>query len=82
MMEAAKISIVKVLRESVFYSAKHLKEMTFFSLLNALFLVVAFKVMNAWHDRIFVIWLAAYYVFWFLVNIQAFWVCYGYHLNA
>ena len=39
--------------------------MTFFSILNALFFVVGFKVFDAWHDRFFVVWLAAYYVFWF-----------------
>ena len=65
MMEASKISLRKLFRESFSYCSSHIKEMIFFSLLNALFFVVAVKILYAWHDRAFVLWLADYYVFWF-----------------
>lgn len=65
MTAAAKISLRKLFGESFAYCATKWKEMTFFSVLNALFFAIGFKVFDGWHDRIFVVWLAAYYVFWF-----------------
>lgn len=60
-----KIQIKKLFADSAVYCLKNLHETALFSIVNIFFMIVGFKFINAWHDRLFLLWLAPYYMFWY-----------------
>lgn len=60
-----KIQIKKLFFDSALYCVKNWHEMALFSIVNILFMIVGFKILNAWHDGLFLLWLVPYYMFWY-----------------
>lgn len=65
MAEVRKICLKKLFENTTKYCLKNWHEMALFSIINAVFMVVGFKLLNAWHDKSFLLWLVPYYMFWY-----------------
>ena len=59
------LSLKHLFIDSANYCVNKWHEMALFSIINVIFLIVGFKILNAWHDRMFLLWLVPYYVFWY-----------------
>ncbi len=65
MTACPKFLMRKLFVDTCYYCSKNIVPVLFFTLVNVVFLAVGFKVLNGWHDRAFLLWLALYYVYWF-----------------
>ena len=61
----ADISLKRLFFNSGKYCITKWHEMSLFSIINAIFMIVGFKIMDSWHDRLFLLWILPYYVFWY-----------------
>ena len=65
MAACPKFSIPRLFDDTYRYCCKNIIPVVIFTLINVLFFVLGFKVLNGWHDKMFLPWLALYYVYWF-----------------
>ena len=65
MTACPKFSMIKLFADTFYYCRKNITPLAIFTLINIVFFVFCFKVLNAWHDRLFLPWLVLYYVYWF-----------------
>ena len=63
MADVKKIPLRKIFADSLDYCFKNWHETSLFSIANMIFLIIGFKIINAWHDFIFLLWLVPYYMF-------------------
>lgn len=66
MTACPKFSMRELFVDTLDYCYKNIRQILLFVLINALFFVFGFKVLNGWHDKLFLPWLALYYVYWFV----------------
>lgn len=65
MADVKKIPLRKIFADSLDYCLKNWHETSLFSIANMIFLIIGFKIINAWHDFMFLLWLVPYYMFWY-----------------
>ncbi len=65
MASERKIDVEKLFFNSTLYCVQNWRMAALFSLVNMLFMIVGFKLLNAWHDKMFLLWLVPYYMFWY-----------------
>ena len=65
MADVKKISLKRLFLNSGRYYVRRWHEMALFSIINIVFMIVGFKILNSWHDKLFLVWLIPYYVFWY-----------------
>lgn len=66
MTACPKFSISKLFVDTFDYCYKNVQPVFLFVLINAVFFAIGFKAFDGWHDGLFLIWLALYYVYWFV----------------
>ncbi len=64
MIDTKNISLKRLFVNSWRYCLRKRHELALFSIVNALFMIVGFKILDSWHDKLFLLWLVPYYVFW------------------
>ncbi len=65
MAEIRKILLKRLFVNSTKYCIRKWHEMSLFSIVNAIFMIVGFKFINGWQDKLFLLWLVPYYMFWY-----------------
>lgn len=64
MAENNTISLKRLFINSTKYSLRKWHELSLFTVVHILFLIVGLKFINGWHDKLFLLWIVPYYMFW------------------
>lgn len=64
MAENNTISLKRLFINSTKYSLRKWHELSLFTVVHILLLIVGLKFINGWHDKLFLLWIVPYYMFW------------------
>jgi len=64
MAENNTISLKRLFINSIKYGLRKWHELSLFTVVHILLLIVGFKFINGWHDKLFLLWIVPYYMFW------------------
>jgi hypothetical protein len=65
MSEVKKMPLKLILADSLKYMASNVVNMTVFSIVHILFLIIGFKFLDGWHNVLFLPWIVFYYFYWY-----------------
>ncbi|MBR1648337.1 MAG: hypothetical protein IJ689_01900 [Alphaproteobacteria bacterium] len=64
MSDIKKLDLKRLFLNTFRYTKRHAHESALFSIINAIFMIIGFKICG-WQDKFFLIWLIPYYIFWY-----------------
>ena len=64
MAETKTIQLKRLLINTTKYCRRKWHELSLFAIIHIFLIIVGFKFINGWHDKLFLLWLVPYYMFW------------------
>ena len=58
------ISLKRLFINSIRYCVRKWHELSLFTIVHVVLLIIGFKFINGWHDKLFLLWIIPYYAFW------------------